>query len=401
MNKIISIIIIFCPFINLTHALYPVTILGKSFWLVLVVSTIFLFYLKLLFIGKTRVSRVEVLGLVLGIMASIIFVIRWMIYRESVNFLDIRYIFTSLVFIGFVNRTRGLNDFIDSISFSIIWQGILTAIARVVNFYFFPNLKLTMTETEEIVVEYGGELSRDLLMGSSISGNHIICGMVTLLVVFDKRLRRLTSAQFIAIQFFLMLGVFNTFSRFPIFVSVLLFFISIAKARLMSWRGALQTASVFVGILVLNRSFEILSMDFFKRFGDDSGSRVTKVQIAVELISNSISDFMFGSADQMVSGYEIDGVTISDNSYSLVATKLGVPFAFCFFLLILKMMYSARSVFFSKIMFIYLVVALGLTNCILWEPWILTAFLVVAVIRFYNSGVEGKRSFRSQPTKFK
>ncbi len=51
------------------------------------------------------------------------------------------------------------------------------------------------------------------------------------------------------------------------------------------------------------------------------------------LVSTSFTYFLIGVPNQVVGAASIDSVTLSDNSYALVATRFGVPVAILFFAL--------------------------------------------------------------------
>jgi hypothetical protein len=283
----------------------------------------------------------------------------------------------------------------DTIGFGVLAQGILTSIARIINFYIFPNVMVSRSEIDEVYINTEGQLTRDLLMGSSISGNHIICGMITLLVLFDQRRVVLSYPAFITTQFILLLGVLNTLSRYPIFVAVIFFLLSVFNVRRAKIKDLFIILVLLVGLVFFNIKIGFLDIDFYSRFAEDSGGRDDKLKVAFILLSNSAVDFLIGSPNEMISRTTVNGVNISDNSYGLLAITLGVPFMCCYFVAILKNLYKATAGLISKIAFIYILIGLGLTNCILWEPWVFTAFLCMAVVKHYSDETASRRLLRN------
>jgi hypothetical protein len=395
MNKWFLILVVGFPFANLLHVLYPAWIFGKSAWVVLPVLVVFLAYCYMLVSGKDKVSLFDVTVLFLVICSSKIFLIRWYLYRESINVLDIRYVWTSLIFLGFTSKIGKVPRLMDTIGFGVLAQGILTSIARIINFYIFPNVMVSRSEIDEVYINTEGQLTRDLLMGSSISGNHIICGMITLLVLFDQRRVVLSYPAFITTQFILLLGVLNTLSRYPIFVAVIFFLLSVFNVRRAKIKDLFIILVLLVGLVFFNIKIGFLDIDFYSRFAEDSGGRDDKLKVAFILLSNSAVDFLIGSPNEMISRTTVNGVNISDNSYGLLAITLGVPFMCCYFVAILKNLYKATAGLISKIAFIYILIGLGLTNCILWEPWVFTAFLCMAVVKHYSDETASRRLLRN------
>jgi hypothetical protein len=247
-----------------------------------------------------------------------------------------------------------------------------------------------------VFLNYEGERTRELLLGSSISANNMLCGMFVLLSLFKHKIIRLNLMSFVALQFFLMLSTFNTQSRFPMFVAAIIFLYSILGLNKIKLKNILLLASACLGLFAVAAIIDITIYDYFSRFSQDSGGRVDKLEATFILITNSLSDFFIGSSNEMVESTVVNGAVISDNSYSLIAASFGVPFTLVFFAYILFTLKNLISDEISLLMFFYMVVGFALTNCILWEPWVFTVFLSFAVVAYYGGNVPQNKSFLTE-----
>lgn len=379
---LVGVTVIF-PFANLFHILYPASLFGKSAWIVVPVMVILSRYIFLFASKKLHVSSIDITFSVIVFLSWVIIAIRAVIYSEQRSFLDERYIATSLLFIVFVYHLLQDESMIKIAAYSVAIQGILVASARSINFYFFPNVMLSQID-DQTVFNYGGELTRDLLLGSSFSANHIICGMLVIMALMKHSVIKLRPIVFVAIQFFMMLSTFNTGSRFPISVAVLLFVISLRYVTSFSIKDIMGFILFLSAFIIINSFLSIESFNYFERFQESFGGRDDKLLIGYLLISNSVTDFLIGSSSSLVNSLWVNDTLISDNSYVLIATSFGVPFALVYFAFLFYISMKTKSDKLSLLFFSYVVVGLGVTNCVLWEPWVFTAFLGFGITSYYG-----------------
>ena len=375
-------VIVTFPFANLLHVLYPAVLFGKSAWIALPVLVILLRYIFLFTSKRLHLSSIDIRFTFIVCLSWLIIAIRAVIYSEQKSFLDERYIVTSLLFFVFFYHLLQNASIIRIAAYSVSIQGILVAVARSINFYFFPNVMISQIENVSIL-NTSGELTRDLMLGSSISANHIVCGMFVIMALMKNSVIKLRPVTFIFIQFFMMLSTFNTGSRFPISVAMLLFVISLRYVKSFSIKDIIGFTLVLGVFFVLSLFLNIEDFNYFERFKEGSG-RGDKILIAFLLISNSLADFLIGSSSSFVNSFWVNDTTISDNSYFLVATSFGVPFAIIFFAFLFNIFLKTKTDKLSLLFLIYIFVGLGVTNCILWEPWVFTAFLGFSIVSCYG-----------------
>lgn len=379
---VISIVIF--PFLNLFHLFYPLVIFGKSAWVVIPVIIIGVIYLSVILNKISALLVSDLWGMVIIFASWIIFAVRDLFYEESRNFLDIRFIATSVIFIALSSHLVGNLFLMRIIAYAVFIQSMLVAFARIINFYLFPFFSAVKDEDGTLFLNMEGELTRDLLIGSSISANHIVCGMFVLLSLYKNKIIKLNQNYFMLFQFFLMLSTFNTGSRFPMSISIFVFFLSLSNLNLISLKNIIALILTCCGLFAIFSLTQISSYDYFSRFSQGSGGRDAKFEATIILISNSFVDFLVGSSDRLVNTTAVNGILISDNSYGLVATSFGVPFMLFFFGYLIFTLKKRISDDVSLFLIIYTVIGLAITNCILWESWIFTVFMSFAVVACFG-----------------
>jgi hypothetical protein len=393
LGLLITVILIF-PFSNLFHVLYPANILGKSAWIVLPVIIIVSLYFYMLASKKSKLSISDISLVIIVILCWLIFSVRQVAYNEYSAFLDLRFIVTSALFIVFVRHLLNNVFTMQVVAYGVAMQGILVALVRIVNYYLFPSVMISYT-VDEVFFTTDGELTRDLLIQSSISANHVVCGMFILLILIKYNISKLKPVFFIGLQFLMMFSTFNTYSRYPMLVAIFFFLLSFAQVKAFSVRdawGLIIAGAIFFALTYL---FEIELFEFFGRFSESNDDRLDKLQVTFALLTNSTTDFLIGSSSFLANSTTVNGSVISDNSYGLVATTFGGPFALLFFAFLFNIFYKIGSSRFSLIFFLYIAFGLGITNSILWEPWVFTAFVGFGIASFYGR-LSGNSTVKSQ-----
>jgi hypothetical protein len=396
---LLVIVILLIPFANLFHILSPVNVFGKSIWVVLPAGVVGLFYLYLITIKRSISSTSDILFIAIIVLFGLIFFAREIAYNEFRSILDFRYIATSLIGILLAWHLMNYAFIIRVLAYAVVIQGILVAATRSINFYFFPNVMVSYrvgTDLgREIFLNYEGEVTRDLLLGSSISANHIVCGMFVLLILIKHNICKIGPLAFLSLQFLMMLSTFNTLSRFPILVAIGFFVLSLLQMKLVSIQKIFQIGLFGFALFILISWMGIESFNFFERFNEDISGRYYKLQAAFLLISNSGLDFLIGSSSVLANSIRVKGMLISDNSYTLIATTFGIPFAVVFFMFLFNIFHKIKSDKFSIIFLLYIAIGLGVTNCILWESWIFTAFFSFSIVSYYGRLSSGVRVFNT------
>lgn len=382
---IVAIVIALFPFANLFHVFYPAIIFGKSAWIVLPASSIGLFYLYLLI--KKSISKIDIFLATIMVLFGLIFLAREFFYNEIRSILDLRYILTSSLFLAVVWHVKNDSFAIRFFSYAITIQAILVAVVRSINYYFFPNVMISYDVSglvSEAFFNTDGSLTRDLLLSSSMSANHIVCGMFVLLALMKNNVVKLSASFFFLIQLFFLISSLNTLSRFPITIAIFLFCLTLLHLKLTSIKNILYIILIAIVLLSLTYLVELNLFGFWERFGEDGGGRADKLQIVLQLTLNSALDFLIGSSVTLIQSTVINGVIFSDNSYGQIAIQFGIPFAFLFFILLLYGFFKIKSDNLSLLFLIYVFIGLGITNCILWEPWVFTAFVGFGITSYYG-----------------
>jgi hypothetical protein len=379
-----SIIIIIFPFLFLLFYFEPVTIFGKSIYAVVPVGLILLFYLQLLLSKKTKLLMPDFIVMCTLILSCMIFLLREWTYGEQLIYSDVRYIVTTFIFLSFSCQLflqYGSKRFI---TYAVIIQSIGVALLGTINFYIFPNVMISYDDVGSSFLNLEGERTRELLLGSSFSANHILCGMFVLLSAFRYKVIELHRGYFILVQLFLMLSIFNTFSRYATLVSIFLLFFSILILDKQRIKYIFISTLVIFAFIAVALYSDIPIYNYFSRFAQNSGGRYEKLQAIFTLISHSPIDFLIGSSMDLISSTNVNGFVISDNSYGLIATSFGVPFMLFFFISMLYVLIKKASDNISIFMFFYIFIGFALTNCILWDPWLFTVLISFVIVSCYG-----------------
>lgn len=375
------------PFTQIFHIIYPINIFDKSAWIALPVLALFSLYIgksinKKLSLKKTTLSVLSVIFL-----SFIIYFIRKIIYEDN-SIINIRYITTSLVYIMLVICFTQNSFAMRALGYAVLLQSFLVAVIRMANFYIFPNYAIGNAELEssEQFINSNAEIGRELLFVSSISANHIVCGMFVGLILFKAKIVRWSPVKIVFFQLFMMLATFNTQSRYPIAVAIAIFCLTLLQLKITSLKNIifLLLTSIILFVIVANfqTGFDefinkILTVSVHEKRGD-------KLIATYILITNSALDFLIGSSSSLVLATEVNGTLISDNSYGLIATSFGVPFACIYFVMLFKIFYKNKSDSISIYCLLYIFIGFALTNCILWEAWVFTSFVSYGIASYYG-----------------
>ncbi|WP_419177009.1 hypothetical protein [Desulfosediminicola sp.] len=319
------------------------------------------------------------------LLSYLVFNARAIAYEDYRSFLDMRFIATCLLFIVFTRHLMRNELAMRILAYAILAQGLVVTLVRIVNYYYFPYVMISYGggSDNEAFINTEGSLTRDLLLGSSISANIILCGMFVNVILVKHLITKVNSFVFLSMQLLMLLSVFTTISRFPIVIAIIFFLFSFLQLRLIKLRTLFGIICVISVTIFTITSLEVDYLSFFDRFGETSG-RYDKLKATFLLVSNSMTDFAIGSSSELVNSTMVNGLTISDNSYGLVATTFGIPFMIIFFAFLFRIFTKIKSDSYSILFLLYISLAFGITNSILWEPWVFTAFLTLGVSAFYG-----------------
>lgn len=381
-NLIIILTIVF-PYLNLFHLLLPGIILGKSVWVAFPIIILTLIYLYLINYEEEKIKIYDLIFFYVACFLLIITQLRELIYNENENILNYRFVITSLLFILLFKRLLICEKNIRTFAITILFQGLLIASIRLINYFYFPNLMISYRDGingPEAFLNFSGELTRDLLLASSFSANHIICSMFALLLLKITKSLNISDILFILIQIFMLVALITSLSRFPIFIAFIITIFSLFYLRKNNIIILFSLALIF--ILLINNA-NILTL-IFHRFHESSGGRFDKLLIIFFAVFNSLTDFLIGSSNQFINNLSYNGTVFSDNSYGFVLIMLGIPLGIIYISTIFLLLPSANRNFLSIFFLSYIILCLGFTNSILWESWIFTSFFVYFLSCWYK-----------------
>lgn len=378
---LISFLVLFFPFANILPLFFPVQFLGKNIWIVLPVMVMAAMYAVSLvktrqFIAFTKFD----LGLfVVAVLGALIYEIRETLYSDPGTILDVRYIISALLFSSVFKIFVQDEKSIVFVTRAVILTCLLQAVLGILHAHFFSYININI-ETSEFVLE--AERTREGgTLGASIYANVIVCGMF-LIVAGSSKSSRVRYVLLETMATLVMLyAVTLSGSRYPMIVASLLT-VGLLSRSLLNWR---QMAVLLVVVAVASyyiflneEGVELLSIF---RLSEDSGGRIDTLIMPLVLLSDQFLSFLIGpSAELIVSTVSEDGRGISDNSYMLMALQFGALFAIVWFAFFIDLLWRNVLNRISFFFMVYVLLGLGVTNSILWEPWIFVAMLTGSIL---------------------
>jgi hypothetical protein len=399
---VIATVALIFPLVNIIYVFYPISFLGKNIWLVLPVLVILTFYLSTLFKLKENltVEKTDVIFLGIMALAGLIFYFRDLVYAENRSFLDFRYIFSPVIFLlvlkRFIKGERNTH-FLSSILITIC---LIQAVLGILHTYFFPELNISFDpdNAKEMALIFDAEKTREGgTLGASIYANVIVCGMFLLATKNSTQASFRSSILSIISVVMMLYAVTLSGSRYPIVVAGLLTLIFFSNS-LANWRywAAIGVLGLFSFIFFTTMGGVEFNGIF--RFNEDSGGRGDKFILPFELITANMLHLLVGASTEVTANtFSSSGVGISDNSYWLLSLQFGPVFALVWFGFVINLLKQNIVNHASFLFIVYFLIGLGITNCILWEPWIFLAILT-AIILHQRNQIVGK-SMIKVPTK--
>lgn len=378
---LISFLTLFFPFANILPLFFPVQFLGKNIWIVLPVLLIAAMYAVALVKTRQSIAFTKFDGglFVLALLGALIYEIREALYSDPGSILDVRYIISPLLFLSvfkiFVQGERN----VVFVTRAVVLTCLIQAVLGILHAHFFSYININI-ETSEFVLE--AERTREGgTLGASIYANVIVCGMF--LIVFGSS--RSSRVRYVLIEtmatLVMLYAVTLSGSRYPMIVASLLT-IGLLSRSLLNWRQmAVLLAVVAIASYFIFLNEEGVELLGIFRLSEDSGGRVDKFITPLMLLSDGLSNFVIGPPSLLTAAtFSEDGFGISDNSYMLMALQFGVLFAVSWFTFFTGLLWRNASSYFSVFFIVYLLLGLGVTNSILWEPWTFVAMLSWTII---------------------
>lgn len=381
---LISLVTFIFPFVNLLYVFLPVNFFGKNIWLSVTVLTIFALFFLTFFNEKRNVvfKKNDLIFFFTSIVFVCVLLMRSLAYFEPASLLDKRFIFVPFIFflvlIRFVKGQRNVN----LLRWVLIATCFIQALLGILHAHFFSEINLVISpdDSKGIELVFDAQRTREGgTLGESIYANVVVCGMFLLASLNDKRMSFRANFLLISSILIMLYAVLLSGSRYPIGVGALLSAYLLLKF-LTSFRQILVALTLLVVAIVFMDKFEFLGI---LRFDQDSGGRIDKLLLPLELLSGSIMSFFIGAPSSVIANtVSAEGVAISDNSYMLVAVEFGFFFSVGFFVFLIELFRRNISDRFSLFYLIYVFIGLGITNCILWEPWVFIAMLTSCILYY-------------------
>lgn len=405
---VVFILVLIAPFSTIAYFAFPMpTIGGKNFWVAAPFITLAGIAGLSIIYNPPQKNHFNIRTILfLGFLCIAVVVTRSFAYEEAINAIGFRYIITIPIYIVAISIASTNKKSIDVLEMAIIAQGVLTALFMCANAICMPHVHLTQTELGASGISISGNHPRTLLIGVSIGAGHIFLGMLAIVKKYIQTPD--SSPKYFLVYLALIImtyAILTGGSRLPIAMSMTLIAFAVFKPGLNNtfW-SFLKAFIIFLGILFLARYLSYWLMDLsgygFRssndfgnplfRFNENSGGRVEKLLLAVEMICESWFTFLFGASEfRQTTLRSVDGYFFSDNSFAYVLLNLG---AFLGGILIFRFLIFIQTFWtnlLSKFFVVYFLLCLGLTNSILWDPFLFTSLLTAAVL---NSNVLQKKN---------
>lgn len=379
MLAIVMISVIVLPFADLLYAAFPINLFGKNTYVVIPVVSVIVVWLIGVLIIDARLKHFDVLLVAIVAISILLFLIRNVVYEEGTSYLDYRYIATSLIYFSLIVKlTRNKISALKVSVIAISGLGLIIALVEVVNVHFLPTTRLSYDNGVPEFI-YDGESTRSMLLGASIMANQIVCSMFIIATLMKSNVLGINKLIYLSCLIFMTYAVWLGGSRYPQAVAIGIVIFSIYNKRYFSYQIVIVSAAIgciFAALLLLGFPAESLG-----RFSEDSGGRVEKAILAIDILTGSNTNFLMGSSHYQLANGTNAGYEFSDNSYLLLALNFGVPFAILYFFALFYCLKRGIENKLSAYFFAYFIVGFGLTNCILWESWVMLvvfSFVIVA-----------------------
>jgi len=308
--------------------------------------------------------------------------IRNLTYYEAISFSKYRTVF--MVFIYFTSLFYILqNEYSQrKISSIIIFNVVVQAIFGIVHHNFFPYVVTGMALDDTGAGMYildpgeGGYRENGTLIGSNLFGNFLVLGIF--LILSRLKPRRLKG------NFLLFLSLVVTIwaihlsgSRYALVSSLVIsmfYMLRIIPLQyfylpIVSGLTFLMFTPILEGVLQRTNS-------------GGSGGRIEKTVMAIDMLSESLTTFLFGVPTKIVTTTKTsDGLLFSDNSFMLSLLNYGVVAGMLFFIVLLY--FILKRVYIGMHTFVFLSYIIGtflFNNAILWDIWLLYAIATLFII---------------------
>jgi len=353
-NNLIYFLLIFCPISNLFDLVFPLTILGYSFW-----NTFLIIFIIHLLIFFSNINKNDYIILFcFCFLYLIISLFRMYFFEENFSriFSNWWYLYISLLFLIVIKNSSPSKIF-----FSNILLGQILFLGLIGSLFLFglPTIEIQSANTKEFFSDsfhrYEGIYS-----GSNVYSSILVTYFIMFFSIEKKKL-----IYWLILTPIVLFAIIASASRLPIILFLL--FISYSfykKIRYLIIPLLLYSIYLLRDLLVMDIDFRLFTT------GLDDQSRIEKTILFLNLFkSNFFEVLTFGIPSYLL--YK-DNIVISDNSFTLIILNSGL-FLFIFWIFSIKTISSNFFKLFyeNKIFFISVLLIFSLNNAILYLPWVL------------------------------
>ena len=260
---------------------------------------------------------------------------------------------------------------------TILFVVLLQSVIGLVHSHFFPNIVIGYDLNNDgtlihiLSSDEGGFRENGTLLGPNVFANFLVIGLGLLTYIlprvsnFKFRLMMTLSGLLLASAIFL------SGSRLGIGFSVL-FLASMCAQLLITFRNkwfAIMSGMILIPLFVLWIP-RVFSHVVNRTVSEGSGDRLEKLELSLSLLQTNFESVLFGvSTAEVASARSLSGVTISDNSFTLLWLDNGLIAAVFFPLIFLVAILRSLPTSARPVWALYFLAALFFNNAVLWDIW--------------------------------
>lgn len=397
--KALILIAVIYPIMNGIYILLPLKLFNKNIYLLGITTFAVFLFVRSVFVTPKKTFFSTYLMMVL---VGIVFLFRFF-YYEEIGSVNLRApLIWALYWICVYSNVKKTNyrTFYNVIVFSCVFQALL----GFVHFYVFPDLILSsdilaaMGENDKLYLfsnqHLGAFREAGLLFNPNTFGDLLFIGLFLVLHDIQHRSSKTRPVVSLILVAVLAWGIVLSGSRYPIGMTVLL--LVYYSFKTFSAR-TLAAAVVFGALISFTHLLPLLKGNYDRLLRDGNRIRSGKNSIALEMTLDSPAHFLIGTPDNAVANTRTaEGYIVSDNSFFTFVLSFGVPFVLYFIAFSIQQLrrYFQRNLFFL----IFFLGVLWFSNAVLWEVWLLYAFIALAVMKEMGMAAQLEREGTVAPS---
>lgn len=371
------------PIAPLFEKYIPFQVFSNSLWIT-VFPVIFFSFIFLFKLNKLKKIDFYLLSMII-ISLCIVLGIRILMYSnlESVDLINKIYILYPIFFLIFLRDVKFKQSDFKIINQILLLHISFGSITGLLYLFGYDTIQVRGEETLEFLfTRFTG-----IYGGANVYSNLMFTFYITLVSLNRKNISLIFLSSVMLIPILISSG-----SRLPLLLFLItLLFISTPKLKIKKlfsivffWIFLLIISSYYLDLGLNNTFIRLLTLS-----EGDSGGRVEKFLLAIELVFSTIGSFIFGVDKTLLS----QGVGISDNSLTLIFVSFGSVFSFFWIVFCMSISHiriniikkSSSLIFFIFCMFCVFI----FNNSILWLVWVYCS--VFGLYLIYNNQLLNNR----------